>query len=104
MFQKYLGLDTREYIRLAETIDEVFHCAAATKFNDAHNTLTQTNVSGTENVVRFCYTEKIKRLHYISTAYVAGKRRDVVYEDNWIKDRHSTTAMKNRNLMRRNFG
>ena len=38
-------------------------------------------MSGTENVVRFCYTEKIKRLHYISTAYVAGKRRDVVYED-----------------------
>jgi thioester reductase-like protein len=79
--KKYLGLDTREYIRLAETIDEVFHCAAATKFNDVHNTLTQTNVSGTENVVQFCYTEKIKRLHYISTAYVAGKRRDVVYED-----------------------
>ena len=79
--KKYLGLDTREYRRLAETIDEVFHCAAATKFNDGHNTLTQTNVSGTETVVRFCYTEKIKRLHYISTAYVAGKRRDVVYED-----------------------
>ena len=38
-------------------------------------------MSGTENVVHFCYTEKIKRLHYISTAYVAGKRRDVVYED-----------------------
>src|SRR3990172_855035 len=57
--KKYLGLDTREYIRLAEAIDEVFHCAAATKFNDVHNTLTLTNVSGTENVVQFSYTEKI---------------------------------------------
>ena len=29
--KKYLGLDTREYIRLAETIDEVFHCLCGHK-------------------------------------------------------------------------
>lgn len=76
-----LGLDAKEYIRLAETVDEVFHCAAATKFdNDACDTHAQTNVSGTENIAWFCYAGKPKRLHYISTAYVAGKRRDTVFE------------------------
>ncbi|HHT9109905.1 MAG TPA: SDR family oxidoreductase [Candidatus Brocadiaceae bacterium] len=76
-----LGLDTKEYIRLAETVDEVFHCAAATKFNnDSNDTLSNTNVLGTENIASFCYAGKLKRLHYISTAYVAGKRRDTVFE------------------------
>lgn len=77
-----LGLDTKEYIQLAETVDEVFHCAAATKFNnDAFDTLTRANVSGAENIASFCYAGKLKRLHYISTAYVAGKRRDMVFEE-----------------------
>lgn len=80
--KSYLGLDITDYLRLAETIDEVFHCAAATKFdNDIRDVHTQTNVFGTELIALFCITKKLKRLHYISTAYVAGRRRGTIFED-----------------------
>jgi len=79
--QRYFGLNAWDYLRLAETADEVFHCAAVIKFdNDSRDTLTRTNVIGTQHVARFCLTRKIKRLHYVSTAYVAGKRRGTAFE------------------------
>ncbi len=82
-----LGIDTDEYVRLAETVDEVFHCAAATKFiNDTSDTLTRTNVLGAEHIALFCIVGKQKRLHYISTAYVAGKRRNKVFENELEND------------------
>ncbi len=76
-----LGLDGETYLRLTNTVNEVLHCAAATKFsNTADNTLIDTNVHGTEHIFWFCLSNKPKRLHYISTAYVAGTRRGVVFE------------------------
>ena len=79
--QKYLGLNAQNYSRLSDTVDEVFHCAAATKFYDGpDNTLDYTNVNGTEHIGWFCLSSKPKRFHYISTAYVAGTRRDTVFE------------------------
>ena len=77
-----LGLATLDYFNLANTVDEVFHCAAERRFiHDGSDILTRTNVAGTELVAKFCITGKLKRLHYISTAYVAGNRRDTVLED-----------------------
>lgn len=79
--QEYLGLNVKDYLRLSETVDEVFHCAAATKFYDGpDNTLDYTNVNGTKHIGWFCLSNKPKRFHYISTAYVAGTRRDTVFE------------------------
>lgn len=79
--QRCFGLNAWDYLRLAETVDEVFHCAAVIKFDsDSRDTLTRTNVVGTQHVARFCLMRKIKRLHYVSTAYVAGKRRGIVFE------------------------
>lgn len=75
-------LDMVNYLRLAETVDEVFHCAAATKFDDDISDVhTRTNVFGTELIALFCITRKLKRLHYISTAYVAGRRRETILEN-----------------------
>ncbi|MDN3514688.1 MAG: SDR family oxidoreductase [Candidatus Brocadia sp.] len=79
--ERYLGLNEQDYMRLSSIVDEVFHCAAATKFNNGHdNTLVHTNVNGTEHIAWFCLSNKPKKLHYISTAYVAGIRRDTVFE------------------------
>lgn len=76
-----LGLNTETYLRLANTVDDVYHCAAATKFNDtSDDTLVNTNVYGTEHILWFCLSKKPKRLHYVSTAYVAGTRREIVFE------------------------
>ncbi|MEP9410781.1 MAG: SDR family oxidoreductase [Candidatus Brocadia sp.] len=76
-----LGLNAQDYSRLSNAVDEIFHCAAATKFyNESDNSLVHTNVCGTEHIAQFCLTNKLKRLHYISTAYVAGTRQDIVFE------------------------
>ncbi|MCP5007008.1 MAG: NAD-dependent epimerase/dehydratase family protein, partial [Planctomycetes bacterium] len=78
----FLGLGQCVYDRLAVEIDEVFHCAAATHFESSGaGELNTINVHGTENVLRFAHEGRIKRFHYISTAYVAGKQNCTVYED-----------------------
>lgn len=78
---EFLGLDESVYNRLCFEVDEVFHCAAATCFeSQLGNELMTVNVGGTENVLRFVRSGKKKEFHYISTAYVVGKGKDVVYE------------------------
>ncbi len=78
---EFLGVTAQDYSRLSNVVDEIFHCAAETQFyNESANSLVHTNVYGTEHVAQFCLTNKPKRLHYISTAYVAGIRRDTVFE------------------------
>lgn len=78
---KHFGLHARDYSRLSGTVDEVFHCAAATKFHhESDDMLVQTNIYGTEHSAWFCLSGKRKRFHYMSTAYVAGTRRDTIFE------------------------
>ena len=80
--RNYLGLSARDYFKLADTVDEVFHCAETTKFRKVEgDTLTRINMLGTALISLFCIAKRPKRLHYISTAYVAGKRRGTVLED-----------------------
>jgi len=77
-----LGLEEEEYKRLCCEVDEVFHCAAATHFeNQRADELVTVNVKGTENMLQFANSGKQKRFHYVSTAYVAGKQNDIVYEN-----------------------
>ncbi|MDO8141095.1 MAG: SDR family oxidoreductase [Candidatus Brocadiales bacterium] len=79
--RNYLGLSAREYFKLADTVDEVFHCAETTKLRKGEgDTLARINVLGTALISLFCITKRPKRLHYISTAYVAGNRRGTVLE------------------------
>ncbi|MDG6026393.1 MAG: NAD-dependent epimerase/dehydratase family protein [Candidatus Brocadia sp.] len=85
--QKHFGLQAMEYSRISDAVDEVFHCAAATKFHhESDHMLMQTNVYGTEHLAWFCLSGKRKKLHYISTAYVAGTRRDTVFEHELVKN------------------
>ncbi len=77
-----LGLEGNEYSKLCYEVDEIFHCAAATHFenqrDDEHMVV---NVKGTENMLQFANSDKQKRFHYISTAYIAGKQNGIVYEN-----------------------
>jgi thioester reductase-like protein len=77
-----LGLEEEDYKRLCCEVDEVFHCAAATHFeNQRADDLVTVNVKGTRNMLQFANSGKQKRFHYVSTAYVAGKQNDIVYEN-----------------------
>src|SRR4051794_10340366 len=75
-----LGLGEHEE-RLLRDTTTVFHLAAIYDLAVPIEAAQAVNVEGTGNVLDFCAkAPKLERLNYVSTAYVAGKRRGVVYE------------------------
>jgi thioester reductase-like protein len=79
--QRRLGLDTATYERLAAEVDRVYHLAAIYDLAVPIKVAQSVNVAGTGHVLEFCLDAPgLKRLTYVSTAYVAGRRHGVVYE------------------------
>ncbi len=76
-----LGLDAQAYERLASEVSVVEHLAAIYDLAVPLEIAQKVNVDGTGNVLDFCADcERLERLNYVSTAYVAGDRTGVVYE------------------------
>ena len=76
-----LGLPDAELDRLRSETRTVFHLAAVYDLAVPLTLAQRVNVDGTGNVLDFCVScESLERLAYVSTAYVAGRRRGVVYE------------------------
>ena len=77
------GMSRAAYDRLAGGLDCVLHCAAMTTFDPAHAPRQwKVNVDGTEHVSRLAADCKPSYgYHYISTAYVAGDRKNMAYEN-----------------------
>src|SRR5205085_3438833 len=81
-----LGLSADDYERLAAGTTEVFHLAAIYNLAVPLEIAQRVNVDGTGNVIEFCERcGKLERHNYVSTAYVAGGRRGVVYEHELIQ-------------------
>lgn len=78
----HLGLKRDAIRRLAPKIDEVWHTAAATQFNDTYKKMIETtNVQGTKNVLGLSASfKKMTSFYYMSTAYVCGSNRGNVPE------------------------
>jgi thioester reductase-like protein len=70
---------------LAERVDEIVHGAASVSFELALQTSRAINVGGTRRVLEFaerCHTRGgLRRLSYVSTAYVAGEHSGRFSED-----------------------
>ena len=76
-----LGLDDADYSRLTGDVDSVHHLAAIYDLSVPFELAVKVNVDGTGNVLDFCARcDHLERLHYASTAYVAGNRTGHVYE------------------------
>ncbi|GIK76764.1 MAG: SDR family oxidoreductase [Thermoleophilia bacterium] len=76
-----LGLGADRYERLAAEVEVVHHLAAVYDLAVPAAIAHRVNVEGTGNVLAFCRdAERLERLSYASTAYVAGDRTGVVYE------------------------
>jgi len=81
----HLGLNPERWEALAGEIEEIFHCAASTRFDlslaDAH----ATNFVGLREILRLAEaaTERggFRRLHHVSTAYAAGSTSTSVVAD-----------------------
>src|SRR4051795_377691 len=76
-----LGLDEKTSERLTERVTSVHHLAAIYDLAVPLETAQRVNVDGTGNVLDLCRAaERLERLAYVSTAYVAGLRTGIVYE------------------------
>ena len=78
------GLDISEadLAMIVNEADHVLHCAASVDFAMALGESRKFNLDGTRRVIEICEKMQregsLRRLDYVSTAYVSGSRRDVV--------------------------
>jgi nucleoside-diphosphate-sugar epimerase len=76
-----LGLGDTDYERLRADARRVYHLAAIYNLAVPLEVAQRVNVEGTGNVLELCAAaERLERLAYVSTAYVAGLRTGIVYE------------------------
>ncbi len=79
--ERRLGLGDEDYARLLAEVTMVHHLAAIYDLAVPAEIAQRVNVDGTGNVLALCRdAERLERLDYVSTAYVAGDRTGVVYE------------------------
>lgn len=80
-----LGISTEDQAELAENVTHVFHLAAIYDLAVPQEIAYKVNVNGTENVSEWVKSLRfIQRFTYFSTAYVAGTREGVLYENELI--------------------
>src|SRR4051812_47138781 len=79
--ERRLGLSDSDYERLLAETTAAYHLAAIYDLAVPLEVAQRVNVDGTGNVLELCARcERLERLHYVSTAYVSGVRKGVVYE------------------------
>ena len=79
----HLGLDPTNRRWIARHCQRVIHNAAVLKFvgEDRRNDPWRTNVGGTRRALQLCQEVGLREFHYVSTAYVCGKREGTIFED-----------------------
>jgi nucleoside-diphosphate-sugar epimerase len=76
-----LGLGDSAMDRIVASTDEVWHCAASLSFlPEDREEIFKMNVGGTRNILELVERTPTRRLHHVSTAYVAGNRSDLALE------------------------
>lgn len=94
--EERLGLTADLYREVAERTAQIIHCAAAVRFDQPLEEARQANLEGTRQVVQLAKAARRAgqegRLNYVGTAYIAGKRRGVIYENEFAhrKGFHNT--------------
>ncbi|MEM7782127.1 MAG: SDR family oxidoreductase [Planctomycetota bacterium] len=80
-----LGLANKQVQWCHDFVDQVIHNAAVLRFHSASENEDpwRTNVGGTKNVLEFSKLCGIRDFHYVSTAYVCGKREETFHESDF---------------------
>ncbi|RMG19582.1 MAG: NAD-dependent epimerase/dehydratase family protein [Deltaproteobacteria bacterium] len=77
-----LGLSGDEFRSLTESVTDVWHLAAVYYLGVRRDRMQRVNVDGTRRVLELCREMKrLRRLNYMSTAFVCGDRVGVIAED-----------------------
>jgi thioester reductase-like protein len=77
-----LGLSSTERRWAAQHVGPVLHNAASLNFTGKDHAKEPwlSNKTGTAHVLEFCREARLRELHYMSTAYVSGRRPGVIRE------------------------
>ena len=76
-----LGIATPDLKNIASRAEVIFHLAALYDLATAREFALDVNLGGTRNVTQFArQLRKLRQFHYISTCYVAGKRKGLILE------------------------
>ena len=77
-----LGLSREDRSWISRNCPRVLHNAASLAFwgKDRSKDPWLSNLTGTANLLEACHALRIRELHYMSTAYVCGKREGTIYE------------------------
>lgn len=79
--QPGLGLSKTDLETARSSSTVLFHLAAIYDLAVAHDVAMRVNLEGTRNVNQFARSlAHLRHYHYVSTCYVAGKRKGVIYE------------------------
>ncbi|MFZ5468845.1 MAG: SDR family oxidoreductase, partial [Myxococcota bacterium] len=76
----WVGLDAKEVDALAGKVDVVINCAGLVSFNPSLEVSLNVNTVGVKNTVDLCLKWGVPLVH-MSTAFVAGNRSGLVFED-----------------------
>ncbi|MEX0939094.1 MAG: SDR family oxidoreductase [Pirellulales bacterium] len=81
--QDGFGLSARKRHWIEHHCDTLLHNAAVLEFHgsDRQGEPWQTNLEGTRRAVDLAQSLGVEHFHYVSTAYVCGRREGTVYED-----------------------
>jgi long-chain acyl-CoA synthetase len=82
----HLGLSDEDYRELSERLTHIIHSAADVRLYQPLENLRKINVAGTANVLELAAAvqqqhHELQRFAHVSTAYVAGKRKGVSFEE-----------------------
>lgn len=81
LLKEGLGLSDKDRAMIVSECDSVLHCAASVDFGATLEFSREYNVDGTRRMLELCEQMNLRRLDYVSTAYVSGNRSDVCKED-----------------------
>ena len=78
----YLGLDQQQAYQLMSGMNDVWHLAASTSFNEKQrDEIRKINIEGTQHVLDTIQSASLDHFFYVSTAYIAGRTEGVIQED-----------------------
>lgn len=79
----YCGVDRVDMENLAKNVNEIWHLAASTSFDEnKRREIELTNIKGTENILKLAGTmPNLDLFNYTSTAYVCGEEQGNIAED-----------------------
>ncbi len=77
-----LGLNPEDAQQVTECVREIIHCASNTSFaSRKREQVERANIQGLHNLLQTVATSPCRKLHLISTAYVAGSRSGLCPEE-----------------------